>query len=203
MKTRKRNQLLIVLLTFTSMTVMSGCSDKSGEMNFEIAANAQNAVIQKEINGIEFKFYLMNEKGEPATVFNQGENFSFYFSVTNKTKDNLYFDTNFISPTFFRVFSSDKQDFGSSFQMLTALDIGVAAFPFDVNQTYSFQESWIDTRTTSWGWLQGSYKSVLKDPLPKGNYYTEFKHLFSFYRTQGDSKLTTDTLNFKINFKIQ
>ncbi len=79
--------------------VGAGC-EKDDEQILEISPASKTAVIQKEVDGIEFKFCLLNEKGEPATVFKEGENFSFLFAMTNKSGKKLYLDNRFLDGDF-------------------------------------------------------------------------------------------------------
>ncbi len=56
---------------------------------FELEIGDKDAVIVKEVDGVEFKFCLLNAQGEPATVFDEGENFTFTFSIKNNRKEQL------------------------------------------------------------------------------------------------------------------
>lgn len=51
----------------------------------------------QEVDGITFKYKLLNDKGEPANRFYRGENFSFHFEMTNKEHpDSLYYWYNLV-----------------------------------------------------------------------------------------------------------
>ncbi|MDR0559309.1 MAG: hypothetical protein LBG92_04015, partial [Prevotellaceae bacterium] len=103
------------------------------------------SIIEKKIDGISFKFCLLNEQGEPATVFNEGENFSFYFSVTNCSKKDFYHNGYLIlsDKKFLRVYGSSGFDFGKSYKPLPQTDIGIAAYPFDDGDVYTVKVPWI------------------------------------------------------------
>jgi len=183
----------------------AGC-EKEEDGPWEISPQSKNPVILKEVKGIEFKFCLLNEQGEPSTIFNEGENFTFYFSVTNNRDEKLNFDPGFAYSNdvdFCEVYNVKNENIGRPFQLETALDIGSGAYPFDKGETYVFEEQWMDNRKSVWYWEKGTYVSTHQEPLIKGNYYTAFKCRFRFARTHEEPALYTDTLNFKINFKIQ
>lgn len=199
MKTNK----LLLMITSLFLTIGTGGCDDNNDLHWEITPNSKTSIIEQKIDGITFKFCLLNEQGKPAKIFEETKNFSFYFSATNNNKKDLYFDLEFITSNFFKVYNSDNKDMGVSFKLLTTTDIGVAAFPFVSGQKYEFQQFWIDNRTTSWTWLNGAYQSVLKEHLPKGNYYTEFKHRFRFAQKGSEEAVYTDILGFKINFEIR
>ena len=46
---------------------------------WEISPESGVPVIEQTVDDIQFKFCLLNEFGEPSTVFNEGANFSIYF----------------------------------------------------------------------------------------------------------------------------
>ncbi len=200
-----------ILLLFTIMG--AGCeNDNSLDNNQEgkdsideISLNSKDTVIQKSIDGIDFKFCLLNENGEPATIFNEGENFSFYFSVINNCDDSLYFDMDFIycypDVNFCKVFDAKNQDLGRPYKLLTYSDIFIR-YPFDPKQSYTFEVSWTEDREfIQWCEWRAS-QSLHRTPLIKGKYYTGLKYQFRFSRKHGEPALVIDT-NFRINFVIQ
>jgi hypothetical protein len=192
------------IFLFLSLTE-AGCDDNEKDL-WKISPESKNAMIQQEVDGIEFKFCLLNEEGEPATVFNEGENFSFYFSVTNKRDEKLNFDAGFAQTNqndFCDIYDSEDQNIGKPYNVLTVLMIGAGAYPFQSDTTYVFEVPWVDNRNDIWFWEKATYESSHREPLEKGDYYTGFKYRFRFARTHEEPSLITDTLSFKINFKIQ
>jgi len=192
--------LLFIALLFSGITA---CKDTMDSLSFDISPDSKSQVIEKEVDGIAFKFCLLNEQGNPATVFKEGENFSFYFSVTNKTNEKLYFLPMFAYTDtqdngFCEVFTSDNQRIGKPFIFLGYAKIGIGAYPFDPETNCVFEQQWIDKRDSTWRWKYGDYESNHQTPLPVGDYFTGIKSRFQFY----DAYLDT-TLSFKINFKIQ
>jgi hypothetical protein len=70
------------------------CADEDGNSANDPATlpngtfiTAENAVIQT-VDGIEFKFCLLNKDSVPATTFNEGEIFNYYVAVKNTTSAN-------------------------------------------------------------------------------------------------------------------
>ncbi|GET29824.1 hypothetical protein SD074_20260 [Prolixibacter sp. SD074] len=180
----------------------SGC-EKSSDNLWTISPDSQSASIHQEVDGVEFTFSLLNEKGEPATVFNEGENFSFYFAIVNKSGNKLYFDPDFAyynDNDFCKVYSSEREDLGKPFRALLISTVGAGAYPFNTNESRVFEQQWVDNRDSIWSWEKATYESTHRPYLKKGNYYTGFKHRFRF---PGEHPVYTDTLTFKINFKVE
>lgn len=182
---------------------MGARREKVNELLWEISPDSKTAVIQQKVDGIEFKFCLLNEQGEPATVFKEGENFSFFFSATNKSKRKLYFDPGFAYSKdidFCKVYNSESENLGKPYNVISKVDLGPGAYPFEIGKSYIFQQPWSDTRESTWDWQYCLYESTKKEMLTLGSYYTEFKYKF---KHAGDIPIQTDTLSFKIKFKIQ
>jgi hypothetical protein len=190
------------LLYFTLLFIgLTACKNAMGDFVWKISPDSKSQIIEKEINGITFKFCLLNEQGQPATVFNEGENFSFYFSVTNRTNKKLFFLPDFAYTNeneFCEVFTSNNQSIGRPFIFGGYEKIGIGAYPFNPDTSCVFEQQWIDKRDSTWRWKYGYYESNYQTPLLKGSYFTGFQSRFQFYDTYLDT-----TLTFKINFKIQ
>jgi hypothetical protein len=177
-------------------------------MNLEISPDSKSQVIKKEIDGITFNFCLLNEQGQPATVFKEGENFSFHFSITNKTDKKLFFFPDFAySDTernnFCEVFMSDGEKVGKPFVFLGYDKIGIGAYPFNPSQSYIFEQQWIDHRNSIWRWKYGHYESSNQKHLPAGNYFTQFQSRFEIQNENTGYLFLDTTLTFKINFQIR
>lgn len=190
-----KTSTIFLLLIVLGVTIIGAGCQKENDI-FEIQIGDKSAVIQKEVNGIEFKFCLLNEQGEPATVFNEGENFSFLFSITNKSGKKLYLDNSFFDKNFCNVHNTKGNDFGKPYETVFIYSIGQAAMPLSLDSTYTLSVPWKDDRE-SWSSLYYSFKGLSKDLLPSGKYFTEFSHQFSF------SSIKTDLLIFRINFEIK
>jgi len=195
-----KKTLLITLLLFM-ITGMVGCGED--DPVWELYPGGKQTVIQNEISGISFTFYLMNEEGKPATVFNEGENFYFYFSIKNNSGKNYYYNAYECAyiTDFFRVFNSIRMDYGKSYNVLPMPDLGETGYPFNNGDTYTFKIPWMHSEVALCEGEDFSYQSVLRDELKKGTYYTDFIHMFKF--NGNETKDVEMSLVFKINFKIQ
>ncbi len=183
--------------------VGAGC-EKDDEQILEISPASITAVIQKEVNGIEFKFYLLNEKGEPATVFTEGENFTFQFKIQNNRTDPLpFYDYGYYMSSDFLAVKSDEKSYGQPFifkeydqsKELRWLQVGE-------NYPYNFIVPWHDQRD-DWQLLWGFFESTKQSFLRKGHYYTQFSYEFSFGLPNKEPELKTKLITFKINFEIK
>ncbi|RRD62652.1 hypothetical protein [Tannerella forsythia] len=203
MKTKKK--ALFVSLLFLWITAgMTGCN-KNDDQLWEISPYGKQTVIERKINGIAFKFCLLNEQGKPATVFKEGENFSFYFRIKNETGKNLYYNAYpcAYSDNFFSVSDSFGKIVGKSYEALPQTDIGIAAYPFNNNDSYTFKVAWLHPEKSI---VQGGdfdYKSLKREHLKTGNYYTGFSHKFKLFPASGDKHIEIEDIHFKINFKIR
>lgn len=95
MKAERVINFSIYLLLLLFSVVLSVSCEEYDDDYFEISPYSRSAIIQKEVDGIEFKFCLFNESGEATTVINEGDNFTFHFSVTNRKYAKLCFDPDF------------------------------------------------------------------------------------------------------------
>lgn len=181
---------VILLIAFIS----AGCQKDD---IFELNIGDENAVIEKERDGIEFKFCLLNEQGEPATVFNEDENFTFQFSVKNNTDTTIYFDNSLFNVNGFCEVHYNDKSVGMSFEKPVFMNlIGRAAFSIPGGATSGSIVKWIpDEEAWNSGFVYFNRSNV--SYLSKGKYFTAFIHKFDF----GTRK--TEKLTFKINFEIK
>ena len=157
----------------------------------------ENAVILKEVDGIEFKFCLLNEAGEPATIFNEGENFTFQFSIKNNLDTTLYYDNSLFNEESFCEVKDCNRSFGIPYKKPVVIElIGKVTFGIPTGYTTERNIKWIpDDDIWTIGFI--SFKKDNDSFLSKGTYYTEFSHVFDF------DTVRTDKLTFKINFEIR
>ncbi len=78
-------QIFYLLPAVFTVTVMS-CQKESNEPVMELTNDSKQKVLTVEKNEIGIEFCLLNEKGEPATVFQEGENFKFHLAITNNVE---------------------------------------------------------------------------------------------------------------------
>ncbi len=193
------------ILRFVAATLFlsfmgTGCEDNDHDL-WEISPESKNVVIQQEMDGIEFNFCLLNEDGEPATVFNEGENFTFNFSFGNKKQNTVVVTTEFISPNFYRVYSSkDNIDMGKPW---TGLWCELSLAPHEIKLAPSeykeLSSPWMLTENN-----EPTYPLCMSGSnefLPKGYYYTRFD--LDFHYTMNDKEYVIDSTTFKITFEIK
>ncbi len=178
-----------------------GCeSVQNTYYNWEISSGSEPATISEIVDNIAYEFYLLNEKGEKTTLFNEGENIYFNFYITNIRETGACIDRSvgLGGSGLFNVFDLKGVDYGTPLPYMWAITSGYNAFLPD--STYGFSASWRDNREMTLGrpeWDRG-----VKDFLPKGKYYTEYKHTFDFSCGLNNSG-TQNTITLKINFEVQ
>ena len=202
MKTKKK-VLFVSLLSLWITAGMTGCN-KDDDPIWEISPDGKQAVIEQKRNGIVFKFCLLNEQGKPATVFKEGENFSFYFQIKNETGKDCYCDIYQCANAtdFFSISGSSGESVGKSYEALPQTLEGLGDL-FKHGNSYTFKVPWGHPEESI---VQGGdfrYKSLKREPLKTGSYYTSFSHKFKLFPVSGDKHIETKDLHFKINFKIQ
>ncbi len=134
---------------------------------------------------IRFDYRLLNEKGEEATEFNEGENIIFDLTVYNDGNDEVILDQDEIdlvcSAT--RVYTKDGVYYGSPWDNINIIDIPEMIYwiIIDANGQKHWSYPWtynkdyvVNAPLGSWELGQMS----IKDPLPKGNYYAELNFRF-------------------------
>ena len=193
---------ILKLSAFVLIFALMGVGCKKGkELLWKISPDSKTAVIQNEVDGIEFKFCLLNEKGKPAIVFNEGEDFAFNFSFSNKMQDTIVVTTEFINLNFFRVYRTlDNYDMGKPWTgvwcnySLAPPEIYIA--PSKTKQLYC-----------PWVLAEGvapEYPLCMSESkifLDKGKYYSSFD--LDFHYTIGGKKKIINNKTFKINFEIK
>ena len=183
----------------------AGC-EKDDELLWEISPESKTAVIQKEVDGVEFKFCLLNEKGEPATAFKEGENFSFSLSLKNNKPEPLpFYNYEYYQSSDFCEVRTESKSYGQPFifkaysttEELRWLRSGVSN-----ELSYNFKVPWHDERD-QWQLYWGFFESSKQPYLKKGIYYTQFSYKFSFGVPDKEPVLETGLITFKINFEVK
>lgn len=176
----------------------SGCQDDI----FEIKIGDENAVIQQEVNNIGFEFCLLNEQGEPATVFKEGENFTFQFLIKNNRTESLpFYDYGFYTSTDFFTVRSNRENYGKPFDFLHFSMTKEARFIFP--QSYvGFTVPWHEERN-EFRMMHGYFEGLNKPYRKKGKYFTRFSYNFTFGMPDKKPKIEPGMLHFKINFEIE
>jgi hypothetical protein len=190
--------LIALLLSFIS----AGCQKDD---IFELDIGDENAVILKEIDGIEFKFCLLNEQGKPATVFDEGENFTFLFAIKNNRSESLpFYDYGYYELDDFLAVKSEGKSYGQPFIFegySTTEEIRWLLSGVSNELGYNFMVPWHDERD-EWQLHWGFFESAKQPFLEKGTYYTQFAYSFTFGMPK-EPELETGLISFKINFEIK
>jgi hypothetical protein len=187
--------------------------EKTDDTSFrEISINREISVPNDiVINGIKFQFCLLNEDGEPSTIFNEGENFAFYFKCTNlDTNNELVIDNGFLwnliwSGGFCCVISQQNDTIGYPCKSIFCETIHRYYPLYGKNNSYEKIIIWSDNRE-GWGAMTCFYENLYRKKLPKGKYYTGFTHEFRFYEkplNEVDRIWYDIPASFRINFEIK
>ncbi len=203
MKTKKLKIVIPFLLLIPICVVLLGAGCEKDKNLWEISPESKSAVIQKEVNGIEFKFCLLNEMGEPATTFKEGENFTFRFSIKNLNDDTITVTTEFISDNFFRVYQLTSN---------SLIDMGKPWTGVWCKYSLTSQEFKMGSsieKQLNCPWVLTDYNAPdypicmdeSKNYLSQGEYSTSFN--LNFHYRIGDKENIIDNAIFKINFEIQ
>ncbi len=203
----KRIKKLLPAVLMLFVVVFSGC-ERNREINkWEIFPNGKKNAIEQMVDGISFTFCLLNEQGEPATVFNEGENFTLYFRIKNETgKDYDYdpYDDCAHKDDLFTVYHTSGKKIGKPYEALPTPSI-LRPHPFNNQDSYAFEVPWLHSENTVVTSGDFQYISVKMEPLKAGYYYTSFTHRFKMY-DKGSKRqryFETEELHFKINFLIR
>jgi hypothetical protein len=219
MKTLKILFLSILLLVIVFS--QSSCenlfnNDSKDEYKWVVNLDDEQKMIRKSVEDIEFTFSLLNEDGDTTNVFNEGENFFFYFSMKNNRGEKMYtLDMPVPGDDFCKVYNSDNKYIGKPYDVKGAQHTSLG-HPFPDSSiieskfpwTYD-KELWDSiyskmTEETPGFLYKGLFiETTYQEPLSKGKYYTMFSHGFEFSSTDDKADLLTEELTFKINFEIQ
>ena len=194
----KNKVLFFTIISLFLLIGGTGCG-KEDVPFFEVDPYSDNPTISTASNDISFKFYMLNEKGEKATVFDEGVNFSFCYSVTNNREDSVeYYPTEiYTNRDFFAVKNSNGDFYERPSGMPAILKVYRGVW-IKSGETLVFNTPWIDNRE-SWNWELATFLPVNQQPLPKGDYYTEFTSDLDF----NHRRLHVENFTFRINFKVQ
>jgi hypothetical protein len=169
------------------------CSDDL----YEPATKSSGYVNTVRKDGISFKLSLLNEEGKPATVFREGENFSFRFEMENLRKNDKRKASQVICASqmgtggFGKVFTPDHTLACVRDIMCT---LPLSLFPFDGENRYTATVPLYDTQ----------HPPVV---LPKGDYYTGFTYTFVYAVSVNDGSPIWDVevgpVTMRIDFTVE
>ena len=202
--------LIVFIVAFTS------CLKDNIEPVTELTINGDEKVITVENNGVGIEFCLLNEQGEPATVFDEGENFRFHLALKNIVKPNsaMYIDSDFLTNSgLFCVFSSSGDTIGKPINYRGADLISDGINQMKQGEEWVLEFPWHETKGTEEPFdyrnlirvLQHYFMGLDQAFLQKGTYYTKFTQQFCLgrYVDPPTEYICTETLTLKINFEIK
>jgi hypothetical protein len=180
----KNFSLFTLLLTISLIGLGVGCQD-----------NSEN----DSVLFVEFEFQLLEETGDPSTVFQEGQNFRFSFVIRNQSSKNIGYSPSFIDDDFFRVYRIDTSEgevpMGKPYSSVFCEYIG-SQFVILPDDELHLEIPWIPTADFC---CPPFCKVNNNSPLSKGNYKTFIEGSFNF-DYEGESK--TITKRFEILFTI-
>jgi hypothetical protein len=168
-----------------------GCEYDTG---WDISLDSEYPYISNTLHGIQYEYYLLNEKGKKSVVFDEGEEIRFNIRITNTNKnspmilEDLEIYNNDIG--IFNVYSSRGELIGKPNRVV---DLTLQMHWFLPGNSYGREEIWPD------------FFDTLVGDLPPGDYYTMFTKAFDFtdYDSDIDSSYNTDNLTFRIDFRVR
>jgi hypothetical protein len=155
-------------------------------------------------SAVEVNFALVNKQGQPSQVFREGEDIIFSLTLQNNTGDSLYLDNSFLTDGngFCTVYTYDNKMVGKPFSYSSVQIVSSDAHPFFGDQReYTLRIPWNDNRPF-WSTLHHTFRGMKQKGLPKGKYYTVFKHRFCFDRTAERPSLCLAPVDIRIDFEV-
>jgi hypothetical protein len=160
-------------------------------------------IVRKD--GVEFRLCLLNEQGEPATVFKEGENFSFRFEMENLLNgDGRRYIAHLMGALFGRgfcnVYTQDKDWVYAVFQSQAACTYVLQTDAFYGENRLMVTLPLYDDNEE---WPHGTcvYRRNPPLALPKGNYSTGFIYVFEYRIPSAEIEVGPITMN--IDFTIE
>lgn len=176
-----------------------GCT--MDEFLYGVRVENENGVLKRAVKGVEISFCLLNEKGIPANVFKEGENFSFLFQIKNNTQEALpFYDYGFYNTYDFFAVRSGSNYVGKPMKFLR-LDPSAQTREIAADETATFLLPWHETRD-EFIEMYGYFKGLQQPMLAKGKYSTKFTYNFRFAYPDQETGIETGKMTFIINFEV-
>ena len=218
-------KIFYLFLTVFPLMVTS-CQKEPLESATELTINGEHKVITVEKNGVGIEFCLLNEQGQPATVFNEGEDFKFHLAIINNVEPDtaMYIVSHFLSNSgLFRVYSRNGHTIGQPAEWHGMDKISDGINQIKQGKEWVMEFPWHETRGTEVPYnadndirvLQHYFMGLNRQPLSNGKYYTKFTQQFCLARYYNyldtppgemdppTEYFCTDTLTLRINFEIK
>ena len=157
---------------------------------------------------------------KPGTIMKTAGNiFQAVFLAENTRKDCLFFDIDFlylVNHSYGEVWKIEGDNtisLGKPYKEVSAQADLYPNYPFPPDSAYTIQIPWLYgfslwknylTFSENYFWISGTtFLPSNPEPLNEGNYYTQFSWQYFFPEAKRDTAICTDSITFKINFKVQ
>lgn len=211
------NHQMLYLLPIALILSLLSCQKESIEQSaIELTIEGVQKVITVENNGVGIEFCLLNEKGEPATIFQEGENFKFHLTIINHVEPDtaMYIVSDFIhNEALFKVLDRTEITIGKPWEKSMCLEISDGVNQIYAGEKWIIESPWFETRvfdgtngSDNIKYLQCYYSGLNMKPLPIGKYFTELSQQFCLGRYLPhpyNEFVCTDRITLRINFKIE
>jgi len=191
------------ILSILVLTLLSVGCDKNNDLPIllEINPDSDETVIKYFTKQIEFELCILNKDGQPATVFNKVDNFTFSFSFKNISSDQIIVTTEFINSDFFNVYlAQNKTNIGKPW---TGLWCEFSGLPQEIKVNSQsigkIRCPWILDKNNTPDYPLCMAQS--KASLNIGDYYT-ILDLDFHYSINGKTNIINN-IKFKIFFKVK
>jgi hypothetical protein len=179
---------MVLCLGMISCAQMNEDAGMVGLADTEMPAGEETGFVHTvRKDGVEFRLSLLNEQGEPANVFREGENFSLHFEMENLKEGDgrqyfaQLFGDMYVGAGLGEVFSSAGERVANFFTEGEACLKILASYPFDKKNRLAVTFPWKDSQNGEWAmYLLCNFKGNPSYVLPKGAYSTGFTHTFEY-----------------------
>ena len=158
-------QIYFLISAFALLFVTESCSSDNGEEMNPPIENHDLALVEKEIDGLKFSFWLSDMDGDTTNIFDEKDiserGFNFNMLLTNNSDQNIFIDNGDIGPYLSYVFDVDSICIGSTCDTYVAIQIIDKIKP---GETYFNSRRWCGSDVNS-----PNIKLLLA-----GKYYTYF-----------------------------
>lgn len=129
---------------------------------------------------VELEFQLLDEKGNPSIVFQEGKNLRFYFVIRNKASVDIGYSPSFIDDDFFKVYRIDTSEgdvsIGKPYSNVFC-EFSGSSFIIPSGDDRRFEIPWSPPED----FCCPPFCKVNKNPLlPRGKYKTSIEGPFTF-----------------------
>jgi hypothetical protein len=176
-----KSVIVKALIAVSVGLLLTSCSSDSG-VEESIKLDTNTIVFENDM--IRVDYLLKNSAGQAVTTFKEGEDISFYLSITNKSNEKIekILSGQVISEDIFTVYSVDgNNEVGKPWD---GFSWGVPNTSTPTHDNYVYKCSWLGSNKVDVNGRPldieygsgniGFFTTKPRTPLPKGKYYTEF-----------------------------